>query len=64
MALFSDLRERSGLTVIFVSHNLDHALAHADRLIGLRAGRVVLDSPTQGVTQDALAWLYAAEDRP
>lgn len=63
MALFSDLRKRSGLTVVFVSHNLDHALAHADRLIGLQAGRVVLDRPTQGMTPDTLAWLYAAEDR-
>jgi phosphonate transport system ATP-binding protein len=58
MALFSDLCRRTGLTLVVVSHNLEHALAYADRLIGLQAGNVVLDRETAGVTRDDLAWLY------
>lgn len=61
MDLFSDLRLRTGLTLVFVSHNLEHALAHAERLIGLQAGKVVLDGPCGGTTRPELAWLYGAE---
>jgi phosphonate transport system ATP-binding protein len=58
MALFSDLCRRTGLTLVVVSHNLEHALSYADRLIGLQAGCVVLDRETRGVSRDDLAWLY------
>ncbi|MDF1747298.1 MAG: phosphonate ABC transporter ATP-binding protein [Alphaproteobacteria bacterium] len=58
MALFSDLCRRTGLTLIVVSHNLEHALAYADRLIGLQAGSVVLDRKSTGLTREDLAWLY------
>jgi phosphonate transport system ATP-binding protein len=43
MALFSGLAREAGLTLLFTTHNMAHALSHADRVIGLRAGRVVLD---------------------
>lgn len=46
MALFPDLIRRQGLTLLFTSHDLAHAIAFADRVIALRAGRIVLDAPT------------------
>jgi phosphonate transport system ATP-binding protein len=44
MALFADLAVRQGLTLVFVSHHLDHALTYADRILGLRNGTLALDS--------------------
>jgi len=45
MALLTDLMKRQGLTLVFTSHNLRHALDHADRVVGLRAGMIALDGP-------------------
>lgn len=64
MNLFTDLQEKTGLTLVFVSHNLEHALDHADRLIGLKAGDVVLDRPTKGVAREDLSWLYDTQEAP
>lgn len=48
MALFAELARREGLTLVFVSHHLDHALTYAKRIIGLRDGGIALDScPTR-----------------
>jgi len=47
MALFSGLAREAGLTLLFTTHNMAHALAHADRVIGLRTGRVALDRPAE-----------------
>lgn len=35
-------RERT-MTLVFVSHRLEHAVRHADRIVGLAAGRMALD---------------------
>lgn len=65
MELFARLRSESGITLVFVSHNLDHALAYADRLIGLKSGRIVLDRFSSGIQPNDLAGLYeTAEARP
>ncbi len=58
MALFARLVERERLTLVFVSHHLDHALAYSDRIIGLRGGGVALDRPTAGATAAELRELY------
>lgn len=59
MELFTRLMRDEGITLVFTSHHLDHALAYAERLIGLRAGRMVLDcaSSSQDIAQ--LRELYA-----
>ena len=41
LALLRDLRERSGLSMIFVSHDLAVVSAMADRLLVMRSGRLV-----------------------
>lgn len=43
MTLFSGLAREAGLTLLFTTHNMAHALGHADRVIGLRAGRIAID---------------------
>ena len=41
MGLFQRLARDEGLTLIYTTHNLDHALAYSERVIVLRQGRVV-----------------------
>jgi phosphonate transport system ATP-binding protein len=48
-------------TVILAMHDRALAIRFADRLIGLRGGRVVLDAPSAGMTPGDLGPVYAAE---
>jgi simple sugar transport system ATP-binding protein len=43
-----------GLCVLFISHTLPHVLEVSDRIIVLRLGRVVRDSPTAEYTVESL----------
>jgi branched-chain amino acid transport system ATP-binding protein len=56
-ACMTVLRE-SGTTVLLVEQDLSRALATADRVICLLEGRIVLDSPTAGVTRDEVVTAY------
>lgn len=47
MALFLKLMRDEGITVVFSSHNLEHAVAYADRIVGLNNGRVAVDAPAR-----------------
>jgi phosphonate transport system ATP-binding protein len=44
MALLADLARQRNITVLFTTHHMEHALHFADRVVGLRAGAVALDS--------------------
>ena len=48
------------ITVICSLHQPALALAHADRIIGLNDGRVMLDRATSGLSADAIAAVYGA----
>ncbi|MFW5828728.1 MAG: phosphonate ABC transporter ATP-binding protein [Planctomycetota bacterium] len=58
MRLFSDLARESGLTMVFVSHHLEHAVRYADRVIGLRDGVLALDRSTAGLQARELEGMY------
>ncbi len=58
MELFRGLMREHGITLFFTSHNLDHAVGYADRVIGLREGRVALDAAAEGLNPDQLRGLY------
>jgi phosphonate transport system ATP-binding protein len=58
MQLFATLMREEKKTVVFTSHNLDHAIAYADRVIVMGNGGIILDSPTKGVSPNALRHLY------
>jgi phosphonate transport system ATP-binding protein len=58
MALFADLNRREGLTFVFTTHNLRHALDRADRVVALRAGRVEIDAPSRTLGIEELQGLY------
>ena len=58
MRLFADLIRREGLTLLFTSHDLSHAIAYADRVIALRRGSIVLDAPSSDLNVATLRALY------
>jgi phosphonate transport system ATP-binding protein len=58
MELFARLCREQGITLVFVSHHLDHALRYAERLIALRAGRIERDVATASTSVDELRGLY------
>jgi phosphonate transport system ATP-binding protein len=58
MKLFRSLVEDDGLTLVFTSHNLEHARRFADRVVGLRDGRVALDCAADRLDAAAADALY------
>lgn len=59
--LTSVARER-GVTLLASMHQVDIALSHFDRIVGLREGRVAFDLPTRQVSRDRLLRLYAQHE--
>jgi ribose transport system ATP-binding protein len=52
-ALAHELAE-GGTGLIFITHRLEEALAHCDRIVVLRDGRLIVDRPASGLTRDEL----------
>jgi phosphonate transport system ATP-binding protein len=61
MQLLHELALTEGIAVVCVLHQLDLARRFADRIVGLRSGRVVLDAPNSEVGLEELAGLYRGE---
>lgn len=60
MALIRQIATEAGLTVLCSLHQVDLALGWADRIVGLRDGRVVRDSAAADVTQADAMDIYSA----
>jgi phosphonate transport system ATP-binding protein len=60
LAMLREVCSERGVSVLCSLHQPALALAHADRVIGLRQGRVELDTPVAAVDEDATAALYRA----
>lgn len=58
MDLFFDLARQEGVTVIFISHNIDHALQYGDRVLGLADRGMPLDARAAGLSAAELRGLY------
>lgn len=58
MTLFTRLSVTNGRTLIFTTHDMRHALDHADRIVALKAGRVVFDAPAAELTEGDLEPIY------
>jgi len=59
--LLQQARER-GVTLVATLHQVDAALAHFPRIIGLRDGALAFDLPTAQVSPERLARLYAQHE--
>lgn len=54
MALFTRLCRDHGITLLFTSHDMEHTLEFAERVIAVKGGRVFFDKPSAQVTQQDL----------
>ena len=58
MNLIREIGMKRGLTVICSLHQVELALSWADRIIGLRHGEVVLDTPAEGLSKEQVMEVY------
>ncbi|MFN3601560.1 MAG: phosphonate ABC transporter ATP-binding protein [Dietzia sp.] len=58
LGLLRSISSEDGIPVLVSLHVVPLALAHSDRIVGLREGRVVVSAETCGVDAAALACLY------
>ncbi|QHC60390.1 phosphonate ABC transporter ATP-binding protein [Rathayibacter sp. VKM Ac-2760] len=58
MGLIREIAAEEGLTVICSLHQVDLAIAWADRIVGLRHGAVVLDTPASGLSKAEVMEIY------
>lgn len=58
MSLIREIAAERSLTVICSLHQVDLALSWGDRIIGLRAGSVVLDTRTDDLTREEVMEIY------
>lgn len=58
MELFYQLNKEENLTLLYVSHDLEHALKYSDRLIGLKKGQILLEGRSSSFTQGDLHEVY------
>ncbi len=54
----TDEARTRGVTLVATLHQVDMALAHFPRIVGMREGAVVFDLPSSQVTRERLARLY------
>ena len=59
--LISQARERA-VTLVVTLHQVDMALAHFPRIVGMRDGALAFDLPARLVTHERLAQLYAQHE--
>lgn len=62
MRLIVEAAREQALPVIINIHDVALAQMFVDRIIGLRAGRLVYDGPPSGLDADALTRIYGADD--
>ena len=64
MSDFSRINKEMNITILLNIHHVDLALKYATRVIGIRAGKVVYDGPTDKVTQEVLDAVYNGKPVP
>ncbi len=58
MALFSGLVAERGIALLFTTHDMAHARAHADRIVALQAGRIAFNLPAAEVAPARLSEIF------
>jgi phosphonate transport system ATP-binding protein len=62
LATLVNLARERGITLVTTMHQVEMALAHFPRIVGLRDGRIQFDLPAAEVSRDRLAALYAQHE--
>ena len=55
---FVRINQEMGISILLNIHHVELALEYADRIIGIRAGRIVYDGPSANVDQKVLDAIY------
>jgi len=63
LTLLTRAAQARGATTVFSSHQPELARRFADRVIGMRNGRIVFDVPARDLTEDATSALYDDTDQ-
>lgn len=58
MELLIDIVRERGMTVLCSLHQLELASEYGDRVVGMKAGRIELDSPRQAIGRASMSGLY------
>lgn len=58
---FKKINKEMNISVLINIHHVDLALAYADRVIGIRAGKIVYDGPSSEVDDAVLQTIYNGE---
>ncbi len=58
MELLTRLCRSRQTTTLFVTHNLEHALQYADRVLGIKNGELLIDESVSALTVDELKELF------
>jgi phosphonate transport system ATP-binding protein len=61
MEALRDLNRQDGLTVVVTLHQVDYALRYCDRVVALKAGKIVYDGPPKGLKTEQLIDIYGPE---
>jgi phosphonate transport system ATP-binding protein len=61
MEILRELNRDDGLTVIVTLHQVDYALRYCDRVVALKAGKMVYDGPPAGLDKARLIDIYGPE---
>jgi phosphonate transport system ATP-binding protein len=61
MDILRELNRNDGLTVVVTLHQVDYALRYCDRVVALKAGKVVYDGPASGLKTEQLIDIYGPE---
>ena len=64
MSDFARINKDLNITILLNIHHVDLALKYATRVIGVRAGQIVYDGPTDKVTQEVLDQVYNGKAIP
>lgn len=59
MQVFEEVTRAAGATLIFTTHNLDHATRYAGRVLGLHAGGMKIDCAVDKLPEGGLRGLYS-----
>ena len=61
MTILRSINQQDKVTVIVSLHQIDHAFKHCDRIVALKDGRIVHDSPVHEITKEDLEHLYGVD---
>lgn len=58
---FVRINKEMGISILLNIHHVELALEYADRIVGIRAGKIVYDGPASKVDQTVLSAIYGDE---